>query len=63
MRITGGNLKQDNNRAVQVSGFTSLLFANGTDSHGNLLSAQANQGRLEENGVDVTAQRVAGGPP
>ncbi len=63
MRITGGNLKQDNNRAVQVGGFTSLLFANGTDSHGNLLSAQANQGRLEENGVDVTAQRVAGGPP
>jgi hypothetical protein len=63
VRVTGGNLKQDNNRAVQVSGFTALLFAAGTDSHGNLLPAQANQARLEENGVDVTAQRVTGGTP
>ena len=35
----------------------------GTDSHGNLLPTQANQARLEENGVDVTAQRVTGGTP
>jgi len=63
VRVTGGNLQQDNNRAVQVSGFTSILFADGTDSHGNLLRAQNNQGRLEENGVDVTAQRVTGGAP
>jgi hypothetical protein len=48
---------------VQVSGFTSIFFAAGTDSHGKLLPAQANQARLEENGVDVTAQRVTGGTP
>ena len=63
VRVTGGNLRQDNNRAVQVSGFTSIFFAAGTDSHGKLLPAQANQARLEENGVDVTAQRVTGGTP
>jgi hypothetical protein len=63
VRVTGGNLKQDNNRAVQVSGFASIFFAAGTDSHGNLLPTQANQARLEENGVDVTAQRVTGGTP
>jgi hypothetical protein len=63
VRVTGGNLRQDNNRAVQVSGFTSIFFAAGTDSHGKLLPAQANQARLEENGVDVTAQRVTGGLP
>jgi len=63
VRVTGGNLKQENNRAVQVSGFTSILFSAGTDSHGNLLPSQSNQGKLEENGVDVTAQRVTGGAP
>ncbi|MEX2043739.1 MAG: immunoglobulin domain-containing protein, partial [Opitutus sp.] len=62
VRVTGGNLLQDNNRAVQVSGFTSILLADGTDSHGNLLLAKANQARLEEDGVDVTDERVTGGP-
>ena len=56
--INGGDLVQDNGRAVQVSGLTQLHFKAGSDSHGNLLAAKANQARLEQNGTDVTAQIV-----
>jgi hypothetical protein len=58
VRVTGGDLLQANGRAVQVSGITQLKFAPGSTSHGNLLPAQANQARLEQDGVDVTAQIV-----
>lgn len=56
VRITGGDLWQANSRAVQVSGITSLRFVDGTTSHGRVLSAQLGRSRLEQQGVDVTAQ-------
>ena len=58
VRITGGDLAQDNDRAVQVSGLTQLLFAPGSNSHGALFSAQSNRARLDQNGTDVTSQVV-----
>jgi subtilisin family serine protease len=63
VRVTGGNLKQTNNRAVQVNGITQLKFTAGTTSHNEPLPAQINQGRLEQNGVDVTAQIVVNPVP
>lgn len=55
-RITGGDLLQDNGAAVQISGITQLVFAAGSDSHGNSLPAQRNRAVLTQGGVDVTAQ-------
>jgi hypothetical protein len=59
VRITGGDLFQDNARPVQVSGLTTVKFTDGTDSHGHLLPAKANRAILQENGTDVTARLVA----
>lgn len=64
--ITGGNLEQTNDRAVQVSGLTQLHFKDGVTSHyvaaaplpAEYFTAQANQARLEQDGVDVTATTV-----
>lgn len=56
--VAGGDLFQANGRAVQVGGITQLEFVAGTTSHGIALPAQANQARLERDGVDVTAQIV-----
>jgi hypothetical protein len=58
VRVTGGDLLQANSRPVAVSGITELKFTAGTNSKGELESAQANQARLEQNGVDVTSQLV-----
>jgi cyclophilin family peptidyl-prolyl cis-trans isomerase len=60
VRITGGDLQQDNARAVQVDGMTRIQFTAGTDSHGNLLPQQPIRGRLEKSGVDVTASLTSG---
>ncbi len=57
--IAGGDLSQPNERPVTVNGFSELQFTAGTTSHGTLLSAQANQARLEREGRDVTAE-IAG---
>ncbi len=57
-RITGGDLSQNNGRAVQVSGLTQLKFTDGSTSHGMLIPAKANAGQLEENGVNVTSRLV-----
>jgi uncharacterized delta-60 repeat protein len=57
-RVTGGDLFQDNGRAVQVAGLTQLKFTFGGDSHGNPFSAKPNQARLEQNGTDVTGTIV-----
>lgn len=62
-RITGGDLLQANGAAVQVSGITQLVFADGSDSHGNLLPAQRNRAVLQENSVDVTATIVVNPAP
>lgn len=56
VRITGGDLYQDNGQPVRVSGLTAVAFSDGADSHGKRLPAQANRGVLWENGTDVTAQ-------
>jgi hypothetical protein len=58
VRITGGDLLQDNGEPVQVSGITQLRFTGGTDSHNRVLLAQTNRAVLEHNGTDVTAQIV-----
>jgi len=58
VRVAGGNLAQPNGRAVRVGGISQLKFVAGTTSHGTLLSAQANQARLEQEGLDVTSQIV-----
>lgn len=63
VRITGGDLYQDNGRPVEVSGLTSVVFRDGTDSHGNLILAKANRGMLRENGVDVTAHLIVTSAP
>ena len=57
-QINGGDLFQTNGRAVQVSGLTRLVFVNGSNSGGTIFPAQMCQGRLEQNGADVTAQIV-----
>ncbi|HYP16756.1 MAG TPA: hypothetical protein VEQ65_06050, partial [Opitutus sp.] len=57
-RVTGGTLKQDNDRAVRVSGISQLKFTAGATSHNLPLAAQPNQGKLEQNGQDITAQIV-----
>ncbi len=62
VRITGGDLLQTNNRAVQVNGITQLKFTAGSNSHGVGFSAQINRARLEMNGVDVTNQIVVPSP-
>jgi hypothetical protein len=54
VRVTGGDLLQLNNRAVQVDGITQLSFTAGAKSSGAVLPVQLNRGRLEQNGVDVT---------
>lgn len=56
--MTGGDLAQANGRAVQVSGITQLRFVAGSTSHDTPIAAKANQARLEQDGVDVTATVV-----
>jgi hypothetical protein len=58
VRITGGDLLQENKAAVAVSGLTNVVFSAGSDSHGNIVQAQRNRAVLRENGVDVTAKLV-----
>jgi hypothetical protein len=60
VRITGGDLLQNNRQPVQVSGITQLRFTDGSDSHANLLPAQTNQALLQQDGIDVTKQIVSG---
>lgn len=56
VRITGGDLFQDNGATVEVSGFAQLKFTAGGDSHGRTIVAKANQAKLMRDGVDMTAQ-------
>ncbi|ACB74538.1 peptidase C10 streptopain [Opitutus terrae PB90-1] len=59
VRITGGDLSQDNGQPVRVSGLSRVAFADGADSHGRPLGAKSNRATFWDNGVDVTAQLVA----
>jgi hypothetical protein len=54
VRIAGGSLHQPNGRPIRVDGLTQLTMAPGQTSQGDALPAQANQGVLEQDGVDVT---------
>ncbi len=58
VRITGGDLAQPNEQPVQVSGIEQLKFVAGSDSHGNLLARETNQGVLIQDRVDVTSKLV-----
>ena len=62
VRVTGGDLFQNNGQPVAVSGITVLNFAAGSTSHGGAMPAQVNLARLEQNGVTVTSQVAASGP-
>lgn len=59
VRITGGDLWQNNQQPVQVDGIARLQFTAGSNSHGRELSAQPNQAVLLRDRQDVTAQVVA----
>ncbi|HVS54592.1 MAG TPA: family 43 glycosylhydrolase [Opitutaceae bacterium] len=63
VRITGGDLRQRDGRAVQVAGIARLQFTAGETSQGKSLPAQNNAARLEQDGVDVTAQIVVNPSP
>jgi len=58
VRITGGDLLQANGRPVEVDGIAKVAFTAGEKSNRQVLPAQANQGRLDRNGVDVTGNLV-----
>lgn len=59
VRLTGGDLAQPNNKAVEISGIVRLQTTGGTTSHGLSLPAQTVRGRLVKNGADVTAEVTA----
>jgi len=61
IRITGGNLTQDNGAAVQIGGATKIVMAAGTKSDGASLPAQPNAGVIERNGQNVTSSVIV--PP
>jgi hypothetical protein len=56
VRITGGDLSQENGAAVQLAGISQIHFKDGSKSTGALIPAQSNAGVLMQNGVDVSAQ-------
>jgi sugar lactone lactonase YvrE len=57
-QINGGDLAQDNGRAVQVSGLTKLTYTKGSDSGGHIFAAKKNRALLEQDGADVTSLAV-----
>lgn len=59
LAITGGDLKQENARPVQVRGLGEVHLAAGGKSDGTVLPAQTNRARFEMNGADVTPWLVA----
>ncbi len=60
VRVTGGDLLQTNASPVQVSGFTSVRFVDGSTSHGVIIPAKTNRATFQRNGVDVTDQIQTG---
>jgi hypothetical protein len=58
VRVTGGSLLQANGRPIQVEGLNAVTFRDGSDSHGNLIPAKANQVIFEQDGVNITGQIV-----
>jgi hypothetical protein len=58
VRVTGGDLWQSNGQPLQIGGVSELKFTDGTNSAGDLLPAQNNKARLQQNGVDVAGLAV-----
>lgn len=58
VRITGGDLYQENGEPIRVSGLAGVTFTDGANSHGSLSPAKLNRGTLRADGVDVTVQLV-----
>jgi len=56
--ITGGGLLQPNGRAVMVDGVSGIRLREGSSSAGQRVGPQLLLGRLERNGVDVSATIV-----
>jgi hypothetical protein len=54
IRITGGDLLQENDRAVRIEGATKVTMAAGITSHGTDLSANLNSAVIERNDAIVT---------
>lgn len=62
-RLTGGDLYQDNRRAVTIAGIAQLRFTAGTDSHGRTVGPRRNRGVLKTStGQDVTSEVVVNAP-
>lgn len=62
-RVTGGDMLQDNAAAVQVSGISRLAFTDGSDSHGQLRTAQQNRAVFISGGETVTDEVVVDPAP
>ncbi|ACB73941.1 hypothetical protein [Opitutus terrae] len=60
--IAGGDLWQDNGRAVEVWGIGGVCLAAGSKSNGEILLALPNLGKLISDGVDVTGVLIEPGP-
>ncbi len=54
--IAGGDLRQENHRAISVDALLALKFAAGTTSHRQELPAQLNQAAFQKGQEDVTSQ-------
>jgi hypothetical protein len=63
VRIAGGSLAQSNQQPVQVGMFSRVQFIDGTASSGRPLPAQTIQGRLDQNGRDVTTTMTSSATP
>ncbi len=63
VRIAGGDLGQLNNQPVRAGMINRVQFVDGTASSGRLMPAQTIQGRLQQNGRDVTTTMTAGSAP
>ena len=61
--VAGGDMAQDNNRAVRIAGLNRIVMAAGTDSHRRSEPAQVNRATYTRDGVDVTATVVRPAAP
>ncbi len=62
LRINGGDLEQDNRKAIELRGVNKVIMGNGTDAHGRAEPAKNNKAKFETSGTDVTATVVVNPP-
>jgi len=58
VKITGGSLSQANGQPIAVAGLDTVRMVAGQGSSGQAAPAQAIQGRLVFEGVDITADLI-----